>query len=227
MSFDENELTHVVTKPRKEKILDVAEALLAQRGLYGVSLRDIATEAGVDVALINYHFGKKMELFDAVIMRRAEVLNIDRARALEECRQKAAPGIPSVDEIINAFTRPMLNRSAEGSEHWHSYLALIAQINNNPDWGGEMMNRFFDPLVHKFLDALREALPDCKEEDLMWSYHFLSGALTLTFADTKRIDSLSGGTCKSSDFETAYEKMVPFISAGFKAMCKKNSGQGS
>jgi len=216
-------LTRKMKKPRKEKILDVAEALLAQRGPYGVSLRDIASEAGVDVALINYHFGKKMELFETVIMRRAEILNIDRSRALEECKQKAAPGIPGVDEIINAFIHPMLNRSVESGEHWNGYLALIAQINNNPEWGGGMMNRFFDPLVHKFLDALREALPDCKEEDLMWSYHFLSGALTLTFADTKRIDSLSGGTCKSSDFKTAYEKMVPFISAGFIAMCKKNS----
>jgi len=214
-----------MSKPRKEKILDVAEKLLAQRGLYGVSLRDIASEAEVDVALINYHFGKKMELFDAVIMRRAEVLNEDRARALEECKQNALPGTPSVDEIIDAFTHPMLNRSTEGGEHWHNYLALIAQINNNPEWGGEMMNRFFDPLVHKFLDALREALPDCEEEDLMWCYHFLSGALTLTFADTKRIDKLSGGKCKSSDFETAYKKMVPFISGGFKAFCKKNQAK--
>lgn len=213
-----------MSKSRKDKILDVAEKLLAQRGLYGVSLRDIAGEAEVDVALINYHFGKKMELFDAVIMRRAMVLNEDRSRALEECKQKAAPGTPSVDDIIDAFTRPLFKRSAEGGQHWHNYLALIAQINNNPEWGSEMMNRFFDPPVHKFLDVLGEALPDCEKEDLMWCYHFLSGALTLTFADTKRIDRLSGGKCKSSDFETAYKKMVPFFSGGFKAFCKKNSG---
>lgn len=39
-----------MSKPRKEKILDVAEALLAQRGFYGVSLRDIATTVGVDMS---------------------------------------------------------------------------------------------------------------------------------------------------------------------------------
>jgi hypothetical protein len=43
------------------------------------------------------------------------------------------------------------------------------------------------------------------------------------FADTKRIDRLSGGKCQSSDFETANKKMVPFISGGFKAFCKNNS----
>jgi len=212
-----------MSKSRKDKILDVAEELLARRGFYGVSLRDIASDAEVDVALINYHFGKKTELFDAVVMRRAKVLNEDRTRALEECKQKAAFGNPGVDEIIDAFTRPMLRRSTEGGEHWHNYLTLIAQINSNPEWGGEMMSRFFDPLANQFLSLLREALPDCEEEDLMWCYHFLSGALTLTLADTKRIDRLSGGKCQSSDFETAYKKMVPFISGGFKAFCKKNS----
>ena len=58
---------------------------------------------------------------------------------------------------------------------------LIAQINNSPEWGGELMTRYFDPLVRRFIEALRKALPDCDEQDLFWSYHFLSGALTLTF----------------------------------------------
>ncbi|MEM1412074.1 MAG: hypothetical protein AAGH19_06915 [Pseudomonadota bacterium] len=42
--------------------------------------------------------------------------------------------------------------------------------------------------------------------------------MTLTFADTKRIDSLSGGLCESSDFESVHKRLVPFISAGFRAL---------
>ena len=49
-------------------------------------------------------------------------------------------------------------------------------------WHGE--DAYFDPVVRRFLDALRMALPHCDERDLFWSYHFLSGALTLTFAET-------------------------------------------
>ncbi len=47
-----------------------------------------------------------------------------------------------------------------------------------------------------------------------------SAAPTLTSADTGRIDGLSGGTCHSSDFEEAYDRMIPFVAAGFKRVCK-------
>ncbi|MDX1581754.1 MAG: TetR/AcrR family transcriptional regulator, partial [Alphaproteobacteria bacterium] len=81
--------------------------------------------------------------------------------------------------------------------------------------------RYFDPVVRQFLDALRKALPHCREEDLFWSYHFLSGALTLTFAETGRIDELSEGICKSSDLDAVHARMVPFIAAGFRALCER------
>ncbi len=72
-----------------------------------------------------------------------------------------------------------------------------------------------------FLDALRKALPDCNEEDLFWSYHFLSGALTLTFAETGRLDNLSDGLCHSSDMQAAKARMSRFIAAGFLALCDR------
>lgn len=75
-----------------------------------------------------------------------------------------------------------------------------------------------DPLVHKFIDAWREVLPEADPRDLYWSHHFLSGALTLAFAETGRIDNLSGGLCRSSDLDSVHERMVPFITAGFRAL---------
>jgi AcrR family transcriptional regulator len=55
----------------RERILDAAEQLFAQRGFYGVPLRDITQAAGVDVALVGYHFSGKRELFAAVFEPRA------------------------------------------------------------------------------------------------------------------------------------------------------------
>lgn len=81
------------------------------------------------------------------------------------------------------------------------------------------MSRFFDPLVSRFVGALRKALPDSNDEDLYWSYHFLSGALTLTFAETGRIDNLSGGLCRSSDMAAIRERMAVFLAAGFRQLC--------
>ena len=43
----------------KEQIIDVATELFAKDGYNGTSVRDIASEANVNVAAINYHFGSK------------------------------------------------------------------------------------------------------------------------------------------------------------------------
>lgn len=202
----------------KQKILDAAEKLFAKKGFHGVSIRDITAAAGVDVALANYHFGPKKNLLGAVLERRAQALNDDRLHMLDEARRAAAPEPPSAEAVINAFTYPLNNRSARGGPGWKSYFALIAQVNNSPEWGGVMMSQHFDHVVHVFIDALRSSLPGCPDRELYWAYHFLSGALTLTFAETRRVDNLSGGLCRSTDLDAVHERLVPFCAGGFRAL---------
>ena len=206
-------------KPKKDRILDAAERLFARHGFYGVSIRDITRAAEVDVALVNYHFGSKRELFAAVFQRRAELMNPERLEMLEEVQRAALPGTPTVEQIVYAFTYPMLERSARGGAGWKSYFALVAQVNNSPEWGPVLMTQHFDPLVVKFIEALRQALPGCEPREIYWGYQFLTGALTLTFAETGRIDRLSGGLCKSADLDSVHERLAPFVASGFHALC--------
>lgn len=207
---------------KRDRILDAAEALFAERGYDGVTLRQIASEAGVDVALASYHFGKKLDLFNAVFERRAEALNRSRLEALRQVQQTSSPAFPTVEQIIEAFLRPLELTQENADPGWRHYLALIAYVNNSTYWGKQMMSKLFDDLVQEFIAALRGALPGASDENLYWCYHNLSGALTLTFAQTERIDTLSKGKCLSSDFQAAYDHMIPFVAAGFRQVCQKN-----
>ncbi len=212
----------VTNASKRDRILDAAEALFAERGFDGVTLRQIASSAGVDVALANYHFGKKLELFNAVFERRAALLNQSRLDALRKVQAEQTDSGPSVEQIIEAFLRPLELTQETADPGWRHYLALIAYVNNSTYWGKRMMSKLFDDLVQEFIAALRQALPTASDQDLYWCYHNLSGALTLTLAQTERIDTLSGGLCQSSDFQAAYDHMIPFVAAGFRKVCGAN-----
>jgi AcrR family transcriptional regulator len=202
---------------RKTLILDAAEAEFSAHGYDAVTMRTIAARAGVDLALPNYYFTSKDNLFVEVFQRRAKELNAWRDEALTQAVARSAPQAPSVETIVRAYLEPLLKGPHLVDPGWKHYYALVAYVNNTPGWGGRLMAEHFDPLIRKFLDALRLALPGIDERNLFWGYHCFSGALTLALAQTGRIDRLSDGKVRSEDLADACEHMVPFITAGFKA----------
>ncbi|HEY8570929.1 TetR/AcrR family transcriptional regulator [Phenylobacterium sp.] len=199
----------------REAILDAAEALFCKHGFYGVTVRQVAAEAGVDTALIHYYFGAKRELFDSVFARRAEVVNQARLDAMA-AYQAAHPDDMTVEGVIEAFIGPLLDRSMTNDEGWKNYFRLVALVNNTPAWGGETMHRFFDPVVHRLVDTLKVVLPQAEIRDLYWCYQFLTGSMMLTLSETGRIDQLSEGLCRSSDLEAVRGRLYAWCAAGIQ-----------
>lgn len=206
----------------REHLLNHAEALFSRHGFYGVTVREVARLAHVDSALVHYYFDTKRGLFDAVFLRRAEVVNIERIRSMEAYSQ-AAGDSPTIEGCIEAFLDPVRRRAVQGEPGWKNYFRLVALVNNSQEWGGETMARFFDPVIRRLIDLLRKCMPHASDANLFWCYHFLSGALTLSFSETGRIDRLSAGLCTSTDHEAIYQRMVPFIAAGFRRVCEPGS----
>jgi len=201
-------------------ILDAAEALFARHGFYGVTVRQVAAEVGVDTALVHYYFGAKRELFDAVFARRAEILNQARMDAMA-AYQAAHPTDMAVEGIIEAFIGPLLTFSMTDEPGWKNYFRLVALVNNTPAWGGETMHRFFDPVVHRFVDTLKAALPDAEVRDLFWCYQFLTGSMMLALSETGRIDQLSDGLCRSSDLEAVRARLYAYCAAGIQEIARR------
>jgi AcrR family transcriptional regulator len=206
-----------------EQILDAAEHLFARHGLYGVTLKDVASRVGVHHTLLNYYFEDKKKLFDAVFARRAGVTSEKRMRALDDY-EASTGGKPTVEGALHVFLDTDLDLYIQGGESWKNYGALGAQVANTPEWGAELMDEQFDPVVLRLIELLKKALPGCAAEDIFWGYHFVTGALMLTLARTGRIDKLSAGRCKSEDFTAVKERMASFMAAGFLAICKQRKG---
>jgi len=203
-----------------EAILDAAEDLFSKHGLHGVTLKDVAKRVGVHHTLLNYYFADKKALFDAVFARRAVVTSARRMKALEDYEASSA-GRPSVEGALRAFLDTDLDLYIEGGEGWKNYAQLTAQVANTPEWGADLMDRHFDPVVLRLIALLEKALPGCAPADIFWGYHFVSGALMLTLARTGRIDALSNGVCHSDDFEAVKARMATFMAAGLASICKQ------
>jgi AcrR family transcriptional regulator len=199
-----------------EQILDAAEFLFSQNGLYGVTLRDVAVRVGIHTTLLNYYFKDKTNLFEAVFARRAGVTSGRRMIALEQYEQVAGDK-PTVEGALHAFLDTDLDLYFGGGEHWMNYGAFCARVSNTPE-GAALMDEHFDPVVLKLVGILKRALPDYADEEIFWGYHFVSGALMNTLARTGRIDRLSGGLCHSDDFPAIKKRIARFMAAGFIAL---------
>src|SRR5712691_4179518 len=73
----------------KTRILDAAEQLFMEHGFEATSLRSLTTAAGVNLAAVNYHFGSKEELFQAVLTRRLDPMNQERVELLDALERDA------------------------------------------------------------------------------------------------------------------------------------------
>lgn len=224
--------TETAKKPRSRKaqterreeatgvILDAAEYLFAHHGRDGVTLKAIAKAAKVDAALIHYYFGDKDGVLRAVWARRTAILNPIREAAMDAYEQRVGNRL-EIEGVLDVFLRPIFDTAFDNGEGWANFAAIAGATNASRFGGADLMDEFFDPIVERFVGMLRRVSPATPDRDLYWFMHLLSGALTQSLAQTGRIDTLSGGLCKSSDMASVLDTMIAVFSQGFAAVKAK------
>ena len=197
------------TRPRRrERILGTAERLFADFGYDGVSLRQIGTEAGAQIALITYYFGTKEMLYRAVFENRIVPLSEKRRRGLAEAME--APGGVTIEAILGALARPWIEM--RGTEEGRRYTRLIAREASDPREADRGIVRdLLDPIALEFLAAMEQALPERPRADVHWAYHFFVNTLLLVLANPERLARLSGNLIDNSSDDEATERLVGFV----------------
>ena len=207
---------------RRDRILDAAEDLFSRRGYHGVSIRDITQRAGVQLALVSYHFGSKERLYREVIRRRGVQHAAGMQQALDEALACAVDGKLQPETIIQAFCASIFERLANGGTGWQRYIQLLARVaeSSQEEQFVRPMNELFDPVLHGYVRALRRAFPRSSPGDLYAAFYFLEAGLVYVTANTGGIDRLSGGALRSRDFAHLLPRLVRFFSAGFRSLAE-------
>ena len=206
----------------RERLLDAAEALFAEHGFHGASMRDITAMASTRLANINDQFGSKEVLFQQVIARRAPLINADRLAMLGSVRASRSKSA-GIRAVVAAFAQPLLVRSQE-SEGWRNYLRLLAQLTNSRSVVLLLIAEHFSPIAKMFSDRIGEILPDLTQRQQMNAYQLMVSSAMAVFSDNRRIDLMSAGAASSADFALHYEDMVGFTTGGILNLAKPSAG---
>ena len=177
------------TVSTKDRILDAAEILFARDGYHSTSLRTLTQEANANLAAVNYHFGSKEALVEALMKRRLEPLNRQRLECLDEVlamarkEQRRAHAI----DILRAFVEPTLNFSESGTGPRH-FIMLIGRILVEPDDSlRSMFLQHIRPLFARFYAALCEAIPEIPARTIYMRLQFIIGVVSHAMCGIERL----------------------------------------
>jgi AcrR family transcriptional regulator len=203
----------------RTRILDAAEELFMQHGFEGTSMRQLTSRAGVNLAAVNYHFGSKDALIEAVFRRRLDPMNVAR---IAELAKLEASGTPSPEAIIRAFVGPSLRLVEDAKGGGRNFTRLLGRTYTEPSKTlRALIGQMYAPTMERYKAALERALPQMPREELVWRMHFMFGTLAYTLAATDTVQLIAG--CKPEDRYDARlleERLTAFLLAGLLAPLK-------
>ena len=207
----------VTADATRERILDSAEALFADGGYEGTSIRDIADGAGVGIAVVGYHFGPKEDLFDAVIARRAGVMNAQRAQALGAAQVSAGAKSVAVATLVRAYVAPFVGYALQGDQGWRNYAVLMGRLANSPR-GTAVIARHYGDTAQAYIDALIQTLPGADRFALIEGFMAMVSSMLFVCASTGRLESLAETYGVALPDTHVFENLVNFNAAGLLAL---------
>jgi AcrR family transcriptional regulator len=209
-------------KPLNEtqtRILDVAEELFMQHGFEGASMRMLTAKAGVNLAAINYHFGSKDALIEAVFRRRLDAMNADRIAELERLETEAGGRPLAPDAIIRAFIGASLRMIEDVRGGGRNFTRLLGRAYTEPAKPiRQLIGQMYAPAMERFKAAFTRALPELPKDELVWRMHFMFGTLAYTLAATDTVQLIAGAKPEDRyDARLLADRLAAFLSAGLLA----------
>ncbi|HTP62017.1 MAG TPA: TetR/AcrR family transcriptional regulator [Burkholderiales bacterium] len=205
----------------RTRILDAAEELFMLHGFEATSMRQLTAKAGANLAAVNYHFGSKDALIEAVFRRRLDVMNAARIAELDRLEKQEKDGgrVPTPQQIIGAFVGASLRMIEDAKGGGRNFIRLLGRTYTDPQKNiRSLIGQLYAPAMERFKAAFERALPQMPRDELIWRMHFMFGTLAYTLAATDTVQLIAG--CKPEDRYDAgllEARLSAFLQAGLLA----------
>ncbi len=133
------------------KLLEAAGPIFAEKGLNGVTVREICGRAGVNIAAIHYHFGDKERLYIATV-------RYARERRAEQYPFPDWDAAVSEAERLHGFVETILRRMLEPDVPWQTRL-LMREVLRPTEACRELVEDYFRPDFERLVEIVRALMP--------------------------------------------------------------------
>jgi AcrR family transcriptional regulator len=199
----------------KTRILEAAEKLIVQYGPEKATLRRITAEAGVNLAAINYHFGSKANLENAILARFLDPFEVRRIQLLEAAEKQAGDRGPTLERVIRCYLTPLLEFSDRYPDHDRIFAGLYKMFDDDTRFK-DQIQKMLQHTFQCYTETLFQILPDMPRETVivrltfMWStaHALIDSWLTGSFLTDSGLSVTDAGYL---------DHLVAFIAAGFRA----------
>jgi TetR/AcrR family transcriptional regulator, regulator of cefoperazone and chloramphenicol sensitivity len=204
------------TESTRDRLLDAAEKLFAERGFLAASVRDITAAAGCNVAAVNYHFGGKESLYHEMFRRRLATLREQRTAGLRRALEEAG-GAASLELVLRSFTTAFLAPLSD-RETGSRLLELISremlERQLPPDF---LLNEMIEPTAAALADALRNVAPQIPREQARLCVQSVVGQLTHAAHLRRFLETVPANRVRRPSYSDLVDHVVRFSAAGIRS----------
>lgn len=201
-----------------ERILDAAEQLFAEKGFAETSLRLITSKAGVNLAAVNYHFGSKKALIQAVFSRFLGPFCASLERELDR-RQASTESKPALEDLLVILVEQALTVKPRSGNDLSIFMRLLGlAFSQSQGHLRKYLEEVYGKVFRRYMLMLNEVAPKLPPLEVFWRVHFMLGAAAFTMSGIKALRGMAENDFGvDTSIEQVMRMMVPFLGAGMRA----------
>ncbi|WP_421684668.1 TetR/AcrR family transcriptional regulator [Stutzerimonas urumqiensis] len=201
-----------------ERILDAAELLFAEKGFAETSLRLITSKAGVNLAAVNYHFGSKKSLIQAVFSRFLGPFCASLEKELD--RREAEQSKPdTLEDLLGILVEQAMAVKPRSGDDLSIFMRLLGlAFSQSQGHLRRYLEDMYGKVFRRYMQRVHDAAPAIPPIELFWRVHFMLGAAAFSMSGIKALRAIAENDFGiDTSIEQVMRLMVPFLAAGMRA----------
>ncbi len=199
----------------KERLLDTAEKLFAEHGFNGTSVRDITSEAGCNVAAVNYHFGGKEKLYVDVFHRLMVMLREVRVEGINKLMSEKGDEV-TLEELLRVFSEVFIAPIMDKSGGRGLMKLWMREMIDHRLPGRMFIEETVQPVMSSLLGAMLKIYPNLDRTKAIMSIQSVIAQLLHVIHAQDIFAGAESDEVPLLDMKRAVEHIVKFSAAGIR-----------